>query len=54
MPSKSAKQARMMAACAHDKTACPPGLKQSTAREFNQADKSSKLLSKATKGSKRK
>ena len=40
MPSKSAKQARFMAMCAHTpgaaKGKCPP---KSVAKEFNQADK---------------
>lgn len=40
MPSKSAKQRRFMAAAAHDpKFARSAGIKQSVAREFNQADK---------------
>lgn len=39
MPSKSAKQARTMAAAAHDsKFARKMGIPQSVAREFNQAD----------------
>lgn len=46
MPSKSAKQARLMAACAHPKSRqkmshCPP---IKVAREFNQADKGSHWL----------
>jgi hypothetical protein len=48
MPSKTQKQARFMAACAHgsgyDK--CPP---KKVAREFNQADKGTKMLSSAMK-----
>lgn len=40
MPSKSAKQARFMAAAAHDPGfAKRAGIPQSVAREFNQADK---------------
>ena len=40
MPSKSAKQARFMAAASHDpKFAKRVGIDQKTAREFNQADK---------------
>lgn len=48
MPSKSPKQARFMAACAHGAgySSCPPN-KVST--EFNQADKGSKLLHTAMK-----
>lgn len=43
MPSKTAKQARLMAACAHGAKykACPS---PKVAREFNQADKGGKLL----------
>lgn len=43
MPSKSPKQARLMAACAHGAKydACPPA---KVAREFNQADKGSNIL----------
>ena len=45
MPSKTAKQARFMAMCAHSpgkaKGKCPP---QKVSREFNQADKGGKLL----------
>lgn len=48
MPSKTAKQARLMAACAHgakyDK--CPPG---KVAKEFNQADKGTGILKKKGK-----
>lgn len=46
MPSKSAAQARLMAACAHGATykSCPP---QSVAKEFNKADKGSALLRQA-------
>ena len=40
MPSKSAKQARFMAAAAHDpKFAKRVGIDQKTAKDFNQADK---------------
>lgn len=46
MPSKTQKQAKFMAACAHgagyDK--CPP---QSVSKEFNQADKRAGTLKKA-------
>lgn len=44
MPSKSPKQARFMAACAHGAKydSCPP---PKVAREFNQADKGGKMLS---------
>jgi hypothetical protein len=42
MPSTSAKQARFMAAAAHDKGfAKKAGIPQSVAKEFNQADKGS-------------
>ena len=46
MPSKSASQARLMAACAHgaDYDKCPP---TKVAKEFNQADKGSRLLKQA-------
>ena len=45
MPSKSAKQARLMAACAHGAgyKACPPA---SVAREFNRADAGTGMLKK--------
>lgn len=44
MPSHSAKQARTMAAAAHDpKFAKRMGIPQSVARDFNQADKGKKL-----------
>jgi hypothetical protein len=40
MPSKSKKQAKFMAAAAHDKGfAKKAGIKQSTAKEFNKSDK---------------
>jgi hypothetical protein len=44
MPSKSAKQARFMAACAHGAgyESCPP---QKVSNEFNQADKGTGILS---------
>ena len=43
MPSKSPKQARLMAACAHGAgyESCPP---TKVAKEFNQADKGGKML----------
>jgi len=43
MPSKSPKQARLMAACAHGAKykSCPP---TKVAKEFNKADKGSKML----------
>ena len=45
MPSKSGKQARFMAAAAHDPAfAKRVGVDQKTAKEFNQADKGSKFL----------
>lgn len=52
MPSKSPKQARLMAACAHGAgySSCPP---TKVAKEFNVADKGSKMLSQK-KPSKRK
>ena len=51
MPSKSLKQARLMAAAAHDsKFAKKVGVPQKVAKEFNQADQGSKLLSQAMKG----
>jgi len=44
MPSHSAKQARTMAAAAHDpKFAKRMGIPQGVAREFNQADKGKRL-----------
>jgi len=44
MPSETAKQARTMAAAAHDpKFAKRMGIPQAVAREFNQADKGKKL-----------
>ena len=51
MPSKTQKQARFMAAAAHDpKFAKRVGIKQSAAKEFNKADKGSALLKKANRG----
>ena len=46
MPSKSAAQARLMAACSHGArySSCPP---TKVAKEFNQADKGSALLKQA-------
>jgi len=43
MPSKSAKQARFMAACSHGAgyASCPP---QKVSSEFNQADKGTGIL----------
>lgn len=50
MPSKSAKQARFMAAAAHNPAfAKRAGIPQGVAREFNQADKGGKLLRKKRK-----
>ena len=52
--SKSPKQARMMAAAAHDpKFAKKVGVKSSVAKEFNKADTGTKQLSNATKGKKK-
>ncbi len=48
MPSKSAAQARMMAAAAHDpKFAKKVGVPQSVAKDYNRGDTGSKLLSRA-------
>lgn len=45
MPSKSAKQARFMAAAAHDpKFAKRVGIDQKTAKDFNQADKGKGMI----------
>ena len=43
MPSKSAKQARFMAACAHDAgyASCPPA---KVSKEFNKADEGTGIL----------
>lgn len=50
MPSKSAKQARTMAAAAHNPAfAKRVGIPTKVAKEFNQADKGGKLLSRAMK-----
>jgi hypothetical protein len=50
MPSKSAKQARTMAAAAHNPGfAKKMGIPQSVAKEFNQADKGSGILKKKKK-----
>ena len=45
MPSKTTKQAKLMAACAHGSKykSCPP---MKVAKEFNQADKKSGILRK--------
>lgn len=54
MPSKSEKQARTMAAAAHNpKFAKKLGIKPKVAKEFNQADKGGKMLSRAMKRKKR-
>jgi hypothetical protein len=51
MPSKSPKQARLMAAAAHNpQFAKKAGIPQEVAQEYNQADKGGKLLSRAMKG----
>lgn len=48
MPSKTEKQARTMAAAAHDAGfAKRAGIPQNVARDFNQADKGGGLLSRA-------
>ena len=50
MPSKSKKQARLMAAAAHDPAfAKKVGVPGKVAKEFNKADKGTKLLSRAMK-----
>jgi len=50
MPSKSAAQARMMAAAAHNPAfAKKVGVSTSVAQEYNQADKSKGILRKAMK-----
>jgi hypothetical protein len=55
MPSRSPAQARLMAAAAHNpKFAKKAGVPQSVAREFNAADKGTKLLATATALRKRK
>lgn len=49
MPSRSPSQARMMSAAAHDpEFARKVGVPMSVAKEFNQADKGSEMLSRAT------
>lgn len=54
MPSKSAAQARLMAAAAHNpELAKRLGISLAVAREFNQADKGTKLLSQALRKRKR-
>jgi hypothetical protein len=48
MPSKSKKQARLMAAAAHDpKFAKEVGIPQSVAKEFNKADAKTGILRKS-------
>jgi len=48
MPSKSKKQARLMAAAAHDPSfASRVGVPQKVAKEFNRADKKTGILKKA-------
>jgi hypothetical protein len=55
MPSKTQKQARTMAAAAHDKGfAKKVGIPQKVAREFNDADTGTERLRKANRKSKRK
>ncbi|HUW45115.1 MAG TPA: hypothetical protein VMW50_04890 [Dehalococcoidia bacterium] len=54
MPSKTQKQARFMAAAAHNpKFAKKVGIKQGVAKEFNRADTGTKRLSKAMKNRKK-
>lgn len=54
MPSKSAKQARTMAAAAHDpKFAKKVGIPQTVAKEFNQADKAKPYRGQRTETNKR-
>jgi len=51
MPSSTPKQARTMAAAAHNPAfAKKVGIPQNVAEEFNEADTGSKLLSQAMKG----
>ncbi len=52
MPSKSASQARLMAAAAHTKGGYG-GVPQSVGREFNQADKGTNVRSKPVKRKKK-
>lgn len=50
MPSSTAKQARTMAAAAHDPAfAAKLAIPQGVAQEFNQADKGTKLLAQSMK-----
>lgn len=50
MPSKSLKQARMMAAAAHDKSfAKKAGVPQDVAKEYNNADEGTSRLKQAMK-----
>jgi hypothetical protein len=54
MPSKSKKQARLMAAAAHDpEFAERVGVPMKVAKEYNKADKKSGRLKKAMRGVKR-
>lgn len=53
MPSKTPKQARLMAAVAHSKDfAKKVGIPQKVGRDFNKADKGKGLLSSPKKGKK--
>jgi hypothetical protein len=53
MPSKSPKQARLMAAAAHNPAfARKVGVPQKVAKEFNSADKGTGILRKKKKGKK--
>jgi hypothetical protein len=53
MPSTSSKQARFMAAAAHNPAfAKKAGISQSVAKEFNQADKGTRILKKKKKKAK--
>jgi len=52
MPSKSPKQARLMAAAAHTRGGYG-GVPQSVGKEFNKADKGTKMLSRANKKKKK-
>lgn len=50
MPSKSTKQANFMAAAAHDSSfARKAGIKQSVAKDFNQADKGRGIIGRKRK-----
>lgn len=50
MPSKTPKQARMMAAAAHDpKFAAKAGVPQSVAKDFNKADAGTGILKRKAK-----